>query len=296
MYLARTFNENELFQYFGGWKKEKEKNTNLFNEFLLRANSAYLNISRIDRLSRFCIDQFDRQKYRLEMKGQRIIFWSPTVTEIINEFSPFLSSVRIMQNIILRLASKECNINSQVPKSLNDAIKFGLDKYGMKQEIIELFMRYWNESGILIKNYRDIDQHYYSIAKHCYIETVPENRILIFLPDDPSKKGQKDISFENEINAINFFKEEFFKFHDFVEDVSITLGFSKVQIEQPAEGNVVFDEMKRERKTLFLVILDTETGLCVELGQQEDVKNTKLFINYHGKLSLRPNNGIYSDK
>lgn len=181
MYLASVFNDSNLFQYFGGWTKEKGDKNSLFKEFLFCASSAYLGISLMDKLSRSCIDQFERQKNRLEIKGQRIVFWSPTVSEILNEFSPFLSSIRIMQNIILRLSAKECNPNSQVLKSLNEAMKNGLDKYGFNKEIENLFVNYWNEGGKLVKGYRDIDQHYYSIVKRCYIETEPEMRILFFL-------------------------------------------------------------------------------------------------------------------
>ncbi len=290
MYLARIFNDNDLFQYFGGWKQEKGNNNSLFSEFLFRASSAYLGILLMDKLSRSCIDQFERQKNRLEIKSQRIVFWSPTVSEILNEFSPFLSSIRVMQNIILRLSAKECNPNSQVPKSLNEAMKNGLDRYGFKKEIEDLFVSYWNESGKLVKDYRDIDQHYYSIAKRCYIETGPEKRILFFLPDDPSDKSQKGISFKNEIDAINFFKLEFFRFHDFVENLASAFGFKKVIIDQPVEGEVWFGDKdeEKERKTLFLIVLDIETGMCLEVGQEDDPHAFKLYINSHKSFDLRP--------
>lgn len=291
MYLASIFNDNALFQYFGGWKKQKENNNNsLFNEFLFRASSAYLSIQLMDKLSRSCIDQFERQTNRLEIKNQRIVFWSPTVSEILHEFSPFLSSMRVMQNIIFRLSANECNPNSEAPKSLHEAMKKGLNRYGMERGIEDLFVSYWNESGKLVKDYRDIDQHYYSIAKRCYIKTGPERRILFFLPDDPSNKSQKGVSFKHEIDAIDLFKLEFFRFHDFVENIALSLGFEKAIIDQPVEGEIWFGDKdeEKERMTLILAVLDIDTGLCVELGQQDDPHTHKLYINYLKPIDLRP--------
>lgn len=290
MYLAKTFNDNDFFQNFGGWKRENGDKSSLFNEFLFRASSAYLSISLMDKLCRSCIDQFERQENRLEVKGQRIVFWSPTVSEILNEFSPFLSSIRVMQNIILRLSAKECNRNYQVPKSLNEAIKNGLYKYGFKKEIEDLFISYWNEGGKLVKDYRDIDQHYYSIAKRCYIETAPKKRILFFLPDSPNDKSQEGINFQKEVNAIEFFRQEFFRIHDFVENVASCFGFGKAIIDQPVEGEIWFGnkDEEKERKTLFLIILDIDTGMCIEVGQVDDPHAFKLYINSHKSLDLRP--------
>jgi len=130
MHLSRIFNEYGLFQHMNGWNRKyvEESNTNqyLIKEFLFRASSAYLSINRMNMLSINCVNEYRRQKSRLKLNNNRILFWTPTVIEILSEMSPFLSTLRILQNNIFRLAANEYNPHAHVPKSLNDAIKKGL--------------------------------------------------------------------------------------------------------------------------------------------------------------------------
>jgi len=184
MHLTRIFNEYGLFRHMSGWKhkyaEERNTNTHLINEFLFRASSAYLNIDRMNKLSVECVFQYRRQKFRLKLNNQRVLFWSPTVIEILSEMSPFLSTLRILQNKFLKLVAEESNPGIGVPKSLSDAMKKGLDTYGFTEELSKLFLNYWDKSGEQIKNYRDMDQHYYSMIKHSYIRTSPEGKSINF--------------------------------------------------------------------------------------------------------------------
>jgi len=203
MHLTRIFNEYGLFRHMSGWKNKysEDGNTNvhLIKEFLFRASSAYLSINRMNVLSINCVNQYKRQKFRLKLNNERILFWSPTVIEILSEISPFLSTLRILQNDFFKLAARECNPNVGVPKSLNDAMKKGLTTYGFSDKLAKLFINYWDETGKQIKNYRDMDQHYYSMIKHSYIQTYPDEKLLIFLPDNPDNKSTTSVTFKKEL-------------------------------------------------------------------------------------------------
>lgn len=81
-----------------------------------------------------------------------------------------------------------------------------------------------------------------------------------------------------------------------MESLAAAFGFGKVTIAQPVEGEIWFGEKdeKKEKMTLFLIVLNIETGLCVEAGQMDDPNAIKLYMNYFGPFDLRPNKNIRS--
>lgn len=235
-----------------------------------------------------CINQYKKQKFRLKLNNARLLFWSPTVIEILSEISPFLSTMRILQNDFFRLTAKECNPNVSIPKSLNDAIKKGLTTYGFSEELSKKFISYWDETGKQIKNYRDMDQHYYSMIKHSYIQTTPEENLLILLPDNPENKSATDVTFEKEIDAINYLKESFFRFHDFVEETATLLGFEAMDINNiDVDGS--FNVQKHNGiSSIALVVLDEETGRSFEAWIKRENEKTFLNLKHHNSISIRP--------
>jgi hypothetical protein len=292
MHLTRIFNEYGLFRHMSGWKhkyaEERNTNTHLINEFLFRASSAYLNIDRMNKLSVECVFQYRRQKFRLKLNNQRVLFWSPTVIEILSEMSPFLSTLRILQNKFLKLVAEESNSGIGVPKSLSDAMKKGLDTYGFTEELSKLFLNYWDKSGEQIKNYRDMDQHYYSMIKHSYIRTSPEENLLIFLPDNPEKKSATTVTFEKEIDALTYLNDSFFRFHDFVEETASLLGFKAMDIDNiDVEGQFNISK-DNGNSTIALVVLDEETGRSFEFWIRRQHEKTFLNGIHHDSISLRP--------
>ncbi len=280
-----------------GWKRKcvEDNNINeyLIKEFLFRASSAYLSINRMNMLSMNCVNEYRRQKPRLKLNNNRILFWTPTVIEILSEMSPFLSALRILQNNIFRLAAKECNPQAQVPKSLNEAIKKGLEAYGLNDMMCEHFLSYWIENGEELKNYRDMDQHYYAMIRRSYIQTYPEEKLLIFLPDSPEDKSTRSVTFEKELDAVTYLNEAFYKFHDFAEETGKLLGFEAENnntIDVEGEFNV---PEENGNSTLALVILDEETGRSYEAWLERQDEKTLLGGIHHRPISLCPPNTTF---
>jgi hypothetical protein len=149
MYLADRFNESGLFQNLGGLQEEIKidyKKEEIFKEFLFRASSAYLILWEMENLNQKCIKEYFKREDMLNVKSQRIAFWSPDLVELLNQITPFFTTMRILQNSILKLLSLKENLATTPPKSLNDAIGH-LEKYGLRENISEIISNYWNNGG-----------------------------------------------------------------------------------------------------------------------------------------------------
>lgn len=268
MFLAKLFNEQNLFQHFAGWfatvEPPKDKN---YNEFLFRASGLCINLIRIDHLTSICLDQFRKQKNELSLKSKRIGFWSPSFVEILVEASSVFSTLRIMQNQIGRLAANWKNPKKQFPSSLNEAFKKeGLAKYKLGRNLESLFTDYWMTSGKELRAYRDIDNHHFSIVESGSIEIFPHEKLFIPLPD-PKKGKREQVTFTQQRDVLEYTKNAFIQFHNFVEGIAIEFGFSPRNFNQKAtmkQLNILTED--GVRKTFGILIQDTQTLSGLEFG------------------------------
>ena len=206
-YIADLFNDQKLFQRIGAWINKRSGNK-LLIEFLFRASGAYLSLLRMRSLSAMCINQYLVHKHQLKILDEKIVFWSPTLIELLNQFSPYLSSLRIMQDLILPLYLKESGARISSPASLADAVD-KLEKYRLDSSIKDLIKEYWKKVGKRVKQYRDIDQHYGNIVKHSFLSIMPIEKLVILLPDNPEDKKPKSFTYKKNIDALPFFESSF---------------------------------------------------------------------------------------
>lgn len=269
MYLSQPFNERKMYQYVSGWKNSRKDQEKQLNEFLFRASSADLNLIRITVLSQTCIDIYIRHENEFRIKDNRVAFWSPFVTQILAEFNPLLSALRIMQDSIFVLAAHADNPRSSVPPSINKAMNKGLDKYNISENICEIITDYWNKNGLQLKRYRDLDTHYFMIAQHVLLQVIPEKNLLIFLPDDPAEQSRSNCTFDKEIEAFPYFRKAFFGVHNFAERLAKELGFKPSEL----KDNILMHPVQTQEgvdKTLLLTILSESNIL--ELCQTTERK------------------------
>ncbi len=113
-----------------------------------------------------------------------------------------LSSIVILQNQILRLISAITKQGQNIPKSMNDAFKKGIEKIGFNNEINTLLYNYWNNGGKYIREVRNVNEHFDALVDYTFLE-FKENRgkILIFLPDNPEIKSPKKFTYQKELDA-----------------------------------------------------------------------------------------------
>jgi hypothetical protein len=269
MYIARVLNSANLFQYLGGWKVEGDNPENPgLDEFFFRATAAYLSLIRMRLLIAVCLEEYRKHKKSLNLKSDRIVFWSPTFVQLLNEFSPFLSALMIMQNLLLPLVGRALNVRKDIPLSFREAIK-KLRVCGFNDEISRIAMEYWSSGGSEIRNYRDIDQHYHAIVQHSFLQISPVERALIYLPDDPQDRSRRRATFLKERDALVYFENAFVKFHAFVERVAALLGFQPAAIGQTVGMAQLGQLDDGIRKTLALMIDDSDRISGIEIGQTE---------------------------
>jgi len=270
MYIASLFNRMRLFQYTGDWmSNSKMTDQREIQAFLFRATSAFLNLNRMHFLGQVCVEQYRQHRDRLENNCDKIVFWSPTLVEVLNEFSPFLSAARIMQNMMLPLATRAKHLKCSMPSSLADGMK-KLDTYGLGDDICNVIRRYWESTGKDIKGYRDIDQHFYTIVEHSFLQIAPHEKILIYLPDNPEEKSPSRVSFASQRDALPYFKKAFFEIHGCFENIGSICGFQAGPLPQAfglAQLGLLTENVKR---TLALIVEDNPMFSGLEFFQSED--------------------------
>jgi hypothetical protein len=131
MYIASIFNKEQLFQHFSGLvAKSGSPRVDEFNEFLSRATAARLCLARMEVLNSICVGQFQKQKVELLLRDERIVFWSPTLVELLNELSPCVNAIRATQNLILPISVKASGVRTS---STIEFIRCNqrIDRYGL---------------------------------------------------------------------------------------------------------------------------------------------------------------------
>jgi hypothetical protein len=270
MYYASLITRKGLFAYFGGWSKQcRDDERAGIDEFLFRATSAVLALDEMHFHERCCLEDFRRHKPRLTLKRPRLVLWSPQLFQLFHHFSPFLSSLRFLQNMLLRMVARRLQLKTSVPKSLREAIP-KIRSYGFPEEICKLMQDYWDTGGSRLKDYRDLDQHYFTLCKHVVLQWSPEERVLVFLPDDPTTTAEPRLTFEKELDALRYFVAAFNDFHQCVERVAISLGFKPTALDEQLDTTHLGNLDDGVRQTLGIWVEDCTTGVAIELGQTED--------------------------
>ncbi|MFX0077350.1 MAG: hypothetical protein ACFE96_18055 [Candidatus Hermodarchaeota archaeon] len=291
-YVADLFNINRLFQKFGGLHRSyQEKIMNLLNrkvsktdqEFkalfirqkdldrlLFRSYSGLLKILKMKELEELCLQQYFKQKKSLTLCSEKINFWSPSYIQLVSEFNPFLSNLIIMQNKFLEIVTNEENPPNRPPLNLNTAID-KLDIYGFKSELVSAFKKYWTKSGALVREYRNLEQHYQTIIEHSFLQIEPDEKLVIYLPDNPNIRSIHQTTYNQHIEAIPFFERAFFDFHTLVEEIFSFLGYESTPIPQSCPM-VETELVKGKKRTFALMICDPVKCDGLEFIQTEDRK------------------------
>ncbi len=269
MYIASVFNRNALFQHLAGWiSKSNQSEQHDLQVFLFRATCAFLDLNRMALLSQLCVDEYRQRKDHLENNSSKIVFWSPTFVELLNEISSLVSALRIMQNSLLPMIGKAQKLGS-MPSSLADGMK-KLDRYRFGDDLCAILEEYWNSGGKDLKGYRDIDQHFYTIVEHSFLQIDPTEQVLIYLPDNPEETSSNRVSFANERNALPYFQHAFMEIHDCVEKIGSVLGFQPEPLGQAVRLAQLGPLTENIKKTLALIVEETATYSGLEFFQSED--------------------------
>lgn len=284
-YWMDPLNADKLFQGLGGWRNSKSKRaepqeTNEresldnkireIDDVLFRVYCAYVILRRVDNHSNFCIKQYETVKSNLLLKDSKIRFWSPTIAEITIQFSAFVSALKYANLKMIQLAVHEKNPNVSVSMSLQKTMTNVSKKenpYNLDTEPRNIITDYWNNYGKKFNEYRTLDQHYFALVDRSFLQLYPKTKLIILLPDNPEIQSGKKLTFTKEIDAMDYFKNSFDKFHEFTESLASYYGFSKESISH--EISSIY-RMGHGEKTILLYIQNPYRCSCTDLRQKTD--------------------------
>lgn len=269
-YWRIIFNRAGLFQRFGSWLEASNGNEFIHSrieELLSRSTCAYINLNRMNNINKFCIQQYEELEKYLSIKDNEIGFWSPSLAEMFNEFSSYLSNFRIMQNLVWCLSVRGYDSKLNPAKSINDGVK-KIRSYGLDPELEALIKDYMHKRGNYIKNCRDLDQHFVPIMEHTSLQVNPIKKVKVLLPDNPEVKSKKMLKFESGIDALDFFKQAFIDFHDFSDNIAEFLGFEPRDIPHKMR----FFHRGFDERTLMLYIDNPYRCAGIDFRQNNSLK------------------------
>ena len=270
MHYAKLLSGKGLFARFGGWFAEcRNDEKRGINEFLFRATSAVLALEEMHFHERCCLENFRQIKPQLTLKRARLFLWSPQLVQLFHQFTPFLSSVRFLQNVLLRMVARRLELQTSIPKSLRGVIP-KIRSYGLPEKVCTITEEYWKISGESLKDYRDLDQHHFTLCKHVLLQWSPEERVLVLLPDNPDVTAESQLTFKKEIDALRYFVAAFDHLHQWTERIAVELGFKPKALQEELDTSGMGKLEEGVRQTLMLWFEDPGTGKTLEIGQVED--------------------------
>ncbi len=207
MLLPELLNSNNLLLSLSGLKKDKDHGfEELKSDILARSTSALLHVVHINQTSTECVNEFNLFESQLNIKDSRIVYSSITLGFLLNEISPLLSTLRMLQNHLLRLVSSIEGI--VLPSSINDYIK-KKKKYHVSDKASQIISAYWGSAGSQLKLYRDVDQHFGALTQRYFMQTKPVKKVLLQFPDNPEVKSLKRFTYNKNIDGIEFLQNAF---------------------------------------------------------------------------------------
>ncbi len=222
-YRLDLVNRTGMFKNYANWYSSYELDE-VHNNISYRISSVIASFEKIKILEDECIKQFTlfEKDTGISKKSKMINFKSPSLYEIFINTSYIILSIRIIQNSILNIISKEESKRGNkisLPSSMNDFTK-KIDKFSLNSTIKEHINTYWNSNGRLLKDYRDIDEHHNFLVDKVYIDNFNDKNLIILLPDNPNVKSYKKYKFDKKINALEFLLKEFLEIEILLNSIS----------------------------------------------------------------------------
>ncbi len=248
MYLVRELNKRKLFQRTSNFILN-DNCRDLLPQVFYRASACILSFERIVQYQYKCADEFALFDDKVNIQDNRILFVSAISISILNEITPLLSSLRIMQNQFIGLVSKY--YQKSLPSSIKDFIKKS-SKYDLPEEIKRIISEYWDQSGEFLKNLRDIDQHFYHLIENSFMTINPKKKVNILFPDNPDCKSPASFKFEKNIDGLEFLFRTFQEINKLYESFSEFVGFDEKDIIFSVGFKHLMKEDVNDKRTLFM--------------------------------------------
>jgi hypothetical protein len=258
MYIPWLF-EHHHFKRFGSLlgKARPQPTPPEVHEFLFRASSVRLAERRIEELKRHAEHKFRRHRRQLRLDRDPVEFWSEEVVDVAGQLTFAVGQLRIMQNLLVAILAR-LQALTDVPSSLSDLIKAGPETYGFKAELAAALKDYWHAGGSTLKHYRDLDDHFFAIARHSVMRLGPPEEMSVYLPDDPAERSRARAAFSGRVNGSEFLRRTFVQLEAVADCCLEFLGLPPAPLPLVAELGPV--TAKRDTESTIAVGIPGEIG------------------------------------
>ena len=248
MYLVDELNHYKLFQRTSKFVLV-ESCRDLLPQIFYRASACLISFIRITEYQNKCANEYYLFDDKVKLIDNKILFVSTASISILNEITPLLSNMRIMQNQLITLIGKY--YHKSVPASIADFNK-KKDAYDLPDNIKDLITNYWKNHGEYLRNLRDIDQHFFEVIENSYLIVKPKTKIVILFPDNPESKSKKELSFNKQIDGLIYLQDAFNQINTVFEQFSKLLGFEPGDILFSVNLKHLFEKDKGKVGTRFM--------------------------------------------
>ena len=302
-YRLDLVNRAGLFTYYANWFQDDNQLDDSHNNIVYRITSLILSFEKNYELALECIEQFNLFAYstNIHQSTKNINLATPSLYEIFINISNIFSSMRIIQNSIINIIAKqESKLGNKIslPNSMNDFVK-KLDSFNVDQDLKNIIKKYWDENGINIKHYRDIDEHHNFLIKKVYVNNFIDKKLLILLPDNPNVQSYKKYTFKQQINALEFLKSEFDAIEKLLNTISQYYGYQQgefhftfvVDDSNPNNMTILYDLNNNKLTTLESFIHNNKINTFRTIADEDAdkfkfLKNTTYFKNIKSFIQI----------
>lgn len=111
--------------------------------------------------------------------------------------------------------------------------------------------------------------HFDAIADHVECTTEPVD-IWVYLPDNPSNRSKKDMTFTKKTEAIRYLWWEYMNLHYLIESIAHDIGFQVRPITQEIKFGPEGHITPGAKRTMALQIIDPAVMSALLYGHTED--------------------------
>lgn len=290
-YLPNLLNKNKFFLPLASLSpnpKSKMSLTSKIERFLYRGTCAITSVlsmnDSINQSERLGLEYVNQLSFD---KNNRVPFACSELFLAYAQIPAALSSIVIMQNQLLRLISSITGQGQNIPKSMNDAFKKGIEKIGFDEEITHLLKIYWNNGGQYIREVRNVNEYFDALVDYTFFQFKNNiGTVLIFLPDNPEIKSAKKFTYYQEKNAINILDDALTSINNLISSICKLQNISNGQFGPSIMVNQVayLDKIGEETLGVFISvekIVDGRKGVnTMELKQQAKKDNGQQEIEF----------------
>lgn len=232
-------NSDNLLTNFKEWCEDiinGKQFRHFHEEFLFKASLMVSLLDRIIKIDEIIIQQINDiietskiehkrnpQCPIIEIPESGVMFEAISVQELLMYIPTILNTINILQDRFFQLIGKALGKNN-IPNKIGDISNQIAKSFG--SNILNLLRNYRKDNGKEIRNYRNLDQHEFSLINNYIVDK--DTLFHIYLPDDPFVNTFQKITFSQKIDAIPLIEVSIEKFHNFVDNVLKEIGCAEI--------------------------------------------------------------------